>query len=167
MKEHGQQGLTLIELLVAASIAGIVLPVVAAGIFQITRGTVNVNRDQVIQQAFENASSWLTRDLSLAQTTDVVDEDPAVNSIRVDWVDETGWAVEGSESYYAIYSLSGTVLQRNYNGVTNNVARNVESISFSRSGDLITVSITCTFEGETESLVYFINPRPDEALTTQ
>ena len=129
-------------------------------------GTARVNNELVIQQDIDRASSWFNRDLSQAQTTDVVDGNPPVNSMRVDWVDLTGWATTGAESHYVEYDIvSGTTnLKREQDGSSGIVARYVSNIEFSRSGNLITVSITSTFGGGVEKLNYFVTPRTDGAL---
>ena len=165
MSMRGQRGFTLLELLVALGIGALVVPVVVMSIFQVTRGTARINRDLVIQQDMDNASAYFTRDLSQAQTTDLPDNGLPYPSMRVDWIDETGWAGE-NPAHYAVYSLSGSDLQREYDGVVSIVGRNVESIEFSRpvDSDFVTVSITSTYGGATENLSYFITPRTDNPL---
>ena len=158
-----QRGFTLVELLVAIAIAGLIAPVVVSGIFQVTRGTVRINTDLVVLQEIDGASAWINRDLSQAQTTNL-NVGETLNTMRVDWVDQTGWAVEGAESHFAEYTLSGTDLLREYDGETQIVARRVANIQFSRSGKFITVAITSTLRDRTETLSYFITPRSDGAL---
>ena len=158
-----QRGFTLVELLVAIAIAGLIMPVVASGIFQVTRGTVQINRDQVVLQDIDGASAWINRDLSQAQTTNLNDGE-TLDTMRVDWVDQTGWAAAGAESHFAEYTLSGTDLLREYDGETQIVARRVANIQFSRSGKFITVAITSTLRDSTVTLSYFITPRSDGAL---
>ena len=159
----GQRGFTLIEILVAMAIAGMIIPVVAAGIFQVSRGTVRINADLVILQDIDGASAWINRDLSQAQATNL-NEGETLDTMRVDWIDQTGWAVEGAESHFAEYTLSGTDLLREYDGETQIVARRVADIQFSRSGKFITVAITSTLRDTTATLSYFITPRSDGAL---
>ena len=159
-----QRGFTLIEILVAIAVGGLIVPVVVSGIFAVTRGTVQINTDLVILQDIDGASAWIASDLSQALTSDVVDLDPPVDHMRVDWVDQTGWAVEGSESHFAEYTLSGTDLIRDFDGVTQIVARRIADIQFSRSDKFITVAITSTLRNTTESLTYFVTPRADGAL---
>lgn len=162
---RGQRGFTLIEILMAVAITGMIMPVVASAIYLISRGTVRMNNDFVIQQDIDSASNWFNRDLSQAQTIDLADGAPSVNHVRVDWNDLTGWATEGAEGHYAVYTLSGTNLMRNYDGGTPSIAaRRVANIQFSRSGRFITVTITSSLRGQAETLTYFITPRTDGAL---
>ncbi len=163
MSGRAQHGFTLIELLVAAAIGGLILPVIVTSIFQMTRITARANKDFVVQLDIDTASSYFSRDLTQAKTTDLIDGVPA-NSMRVDWVDETGWAPEGAGSHFIEYTLSGTNLLRNYDGATSIAARRVADITFTRSGKFITVTIKSTLGGLERSLSYFVTPRADAAF---
>ena len=145
------------------AISGLIVPVIVSGIFAVTRGTQQINTDLVILQDIDGASAWINRDLSQALTTNL-NESETLNTMRVDWVDLTGWAVEGAESHFAEYTLSGTNLLREYDGETQIVARRVANIEFSRVGNFVTVAITSTLRDTTESLSYFVTPRTDGAL---
>jgi prepilin-type N-terminal cleavage/methylation domain-containing protein len=158
-----ERGFTLVELLVAIAIGGLIAPVVVSGIFLVTRGTDQINADLVILQDIDGASAWINRDLSQALTTNL-NELETLNTMRVDWVDQTGWAEEGSESHFAEYTLVGTDLMREFDGETQIVARRIANIEFSRVENFITVAITSTLRNTTESLTYFVTPRADGAL---
>ena len=158
-----QRGFTLIEILVAMAIGGLLVPVVVSGIFAVTKGTAKINTDLVILQDIDGASAWINRDLSQAMTTNL-NENETLNTMRVDWVDLTGWATEGAESHFAEYTVIGTDLMREYDGATQIVARRIENIAFSRVGNYITVAITSTLRDATLSLTYFVTPRTDGAL---
>ena len=161
---HGQRGFTLLEILLAMAIAGMIMPVVASSIFLISRGTVRMNNDFVIQQDIDGASNWFNRDLSQARTIDLADPALPVNHVRVDWIDLTGWAT--SDGHYVEYTLDGTNLMRNYDGTVSIAARRVAEIWFSRSGRFITVAIQSSLRGQAETLTYFITPRTDGDLIT-
>ena len=161
---RSQFGFTLVELLMALAVSGLILPVIVTSIVQITRGTTEINDDLVVQQDIEVASGWFTRDLSLAFTTDVLDLAAPVDHMRVDWVDQTGWAVEGSEAHYVEYTLAAPLLMRNYDGTSHIVARHISSIGFSRSGTYITISVTSMSDDQAVSLNYFVDPRPEGAF---
>lgn len=154
----------MIEIMMAMAIAGMIMPVVASSIFLITRGTVRMNNDFVVQQDIDSASNWVNRDLSQALTIDLADGAPSVNHVRVDWTDLTGWATQGSEGHYVEYTISGTNLMRNYDGAASIAARRIADIQFSRSGRFITVAITSSLREQAETLSYFITPRTDGAL---
>ncbi len=143
----GQRGFMIIEILMAMAIAGMIMPVIATSMFQISRGTITMNNDFVIQQDIDVASNWFNRDLSQAVTTNLANEgtiildDAGVTNLRVDWIDLTGWATQGSEGHYVEYTLSGTNLIRNYDGTSTIAARRISDIQFSRSGRFITVIV--------------------------
>ena len=145
------------------AIGGLLVPVVVSGIFAVTKGTAKINTDLVILQDIDGASAWINRDLSQAMTTNL-NENETLNTMRVDWVDLTGWATEGAESHFAEYTVVGTDLMREYDGATQIVARRISNIAFSRGGNYITVAITSTLRDTTLSLTYFVTPRTDGAL---
>ena len=163
MTRRRERGFTLIEILVAMAIGGLLVPVVVSGIFAVTKGTAKINTDLVILQDIDGASAWINRDLSQAMTTNL-NENETLNTMRVDWVDLTGWATEGAESHFAEYTVVGTDLMREYDGATQIVARRIENIAFSRVGNYITVAITSTLRDTTVSLSYFVTPRTDGDL---
>ena len=161
---RSQRGFTLIEILVTAAIGGLVLPVLVTSIYQITRITTTANKEFVIQLDIENASSYFTRDLALGESTDLPGDGIPRDNIRIDWIDQTGWAVQGDEAHYAQYTVSGTNLLRNYDGTTTIVGRRISDIEFKRSGKYITISITSSLRGEAQSLNYFVTARADKAF---
>ena len=163
---RSQRGFTSVELLVGVAIAGMILPVVTIAIFQMSRGTTSINTDFVIQLDIDSTSSWFSRDLSQALTTDVLDGASPVNSMRVDWIDQTGWALPGQELHYAKYYIEPgtTLLKRDYDGTISTVGRYMADIQFSRSANYITIVISSSFSGKAETLTYFVTPRTDGAL---
>ena len=164
MSMRSQRGFTLIEILVTAAIGGLIMPVLVTSTYQMTRITTSANKEFVIQIDIENASSYFTRDLALGESTDLGGGPNVENHMRVDWIDQTGWAAVGDEAHYAEYTLSGTNLLRNYDGTTTIVARRISDIEFSRVGKYITISITSSLRGKAETLSYFVTARVDEAF---
>ena len=161
---RGQRGFTLVEILLAAGITGLIMPVLAMSIFQVISAPARVNTALVIQQDIDLASRWFSRDLSQAKTTDLVNGASSVNHARIDWTDETAWAVSGLEAHYVEYTLSGTNLLRNFDGTTSIAGRRVSDIQFSRSGKYITIAITSSLGGKAQTLSYYVTPRADGAL---
>ena len=171
----GQKGFTLLEILVALAIGGLIVPATAASIWQIVTGTSGVNTSLIVQQDLDIASSWFTRDLSQTLNTDVVSDDPPVSSMSLSWIDETK-AGETSPVHCVRYYVepATTLLKRNYDGGSGSdctvdgtvgiVGRYVDSILFSRSGDFITVAITSSQGGEATALSYFVTPRSDKGI---
>ncbi|MFC1994112.1 type II secretion system protein J [Chloroflexota bacterium] len=157
-----QRGFTLAEIVVVMALAGLILPAVGTAIWQVSTGTKDLNNDYIIQNDIQLASSWFTRDLSQAQTDDLIDEGDPVDQIRMDWVDETGWGAESENaSHYAEYSLSGTNMLRNYDGNVKTIATNISDLEFSRTGEVVTVLITSSIGEEARTLNYFVTRRPE------
>ena len=175
MNMLGQKGFTLLEILVAPAIGGLIVPATSAAIWQIATSTSGINTSFIVQQDLDIASSWFARDLSQTRTTDVVSDDPPVSSMSVGWLDETA---DGSAHCVRYYVEDGTtLLKRNFDGgggvdcmvdgTLNTVGRYVASILFSRSGDFITVAITSSQGGEATALSYFVTPRSDKGIDLQ
>ena len=167
MSLRSEKGFTLLELMAATAVMGLILPLVISFTFQVIQGTARTNQDMVIQRDLDNASIWLNRDLSQAQRTNLADQETQVNNIRVEWLDETGWAGNNPE-HYVEYSLSGSHLLRDYDGTISIAARNVASIIFSRTCtsvcEIISVSTTSAYSSATTTLNHNITPRTDNPL---
>ena len=157
-----QQGFKLIELLVGAAIAGLIMPTVVSMIFQLATGTSRVTADLIVQQDINTLSAFISGDIAQAQAIDLVNEASPVDHMRVDWIDETGWATPGDESHYVEYTLSPPQVLRNLDGVTLVAGKYVDDIQFSRDDKFITVVLTSSLSGHAETLTYYVTPRPDE-----
>lgn len=168
MSINSEKGFTLLELMAATAVMGLILPLVITFTFQVIRGTARIQQDLVIQQDLDNASTWFTRDLSQAQTIDL-DNGETKPSLRIDWVDETGWGSDsGSPAHYVEYTLDAPNLLRDYDGTVSIVGRNVAAIEFSRTCpsicEVVSVKITSAYSGATATLDYNITPRTDAPL---
>ena len=173
MSTKRQRGFTLIELLVGTAVMGMLMPVVGASIFQMVRGTDRINDENVALADVDNAANWLSRDLTLAQ--DVLDPgtlNPLVDcgsgtqpDIRLEWLDQSGWATEGEEEHYAEYRVrSGTtILEREYDGAIFVAGRSITAVSFCQEAvGLIQLGITSASAGpdpSTKTLFFYINQR--------
>ena len=170
MMGRDQKGLTLIELLVALAISGMLLTGLVAAIFQVIRHTDSNNTTITAVNQIEKAGRWIAGDAQMAQSTNLHPDEPAVDTLTLYWTDWTDWGdgyakPDDFKDYSFTYSLSGTELQRkdNYNGTTTTVARFISDVEFSLSGGIITAKITSSPKGEdwhTEWRRYQIDPRP-------
>ena len=159
MSMRSRMGFTLIEILIAMVVAGLILPPLATAIYQMTRVTMRVNREVVVQSDIDVASSYFNRDLSQAQRTVLADGGQA-SDLRVDWRDQTQYGQANPDHYAHYYIDAGTsLLMRDYDGTVSIVARHVEAVLFARSGNLITVTITSTLDKQSQQLSYLIEPR--------
>ena len=150
-----QKGITLVETIVAAGIASMLIGVLGSAIFLFTRTTEQGNNELRALHDVQNTGHWLTRDGKMAEATDLVDGAGPVGNMTMNWTD-------GGLAYTVTYSLSGTDLQRDYNGAAITVARYVSSVGFSISQGIITANLTSSPGGRwgtTEEVTYEIYPR--------
>ena len=172
MRDH--RGFTLLELVVGLAVAGLVMPLIASTIFQLTRGTEQISARTVSTADVANLAPWLHRDLAVAHTiVDPATQAPLIDcttgtqpSIRVSWTDQTGWGAADPE-HYAEYSIEPgtTVLTREYDGVVGVVARHVTGLAFCQdTSGIVQLDVTSTVQGTTattKSLSFFVVPRAE------
>jgi prepilin-type N-terminal cleavage/methylation domain-containing protein len=133
-------GYTLLEMLLALAISGAIIGIIASSYAQILKGKVGITQKSIAMTNIDSAIHWLTRDLVLAQTTNL-GQSPASN-MTLAWTDQTSWADPGNISHNVSYGLSGTNLMRTYDGQITTVARNMTAVAFSINGTIFNVSIT-------------------------
>ena len=172
-------GFTALELILVIAIGAVLLPVIVTSIFQIIRGTDRSNSENIALATIDNASSWLSRDLALAQKTNLNPPDCS-SSIRGEWLDETGpqWAGENPR-HFVNYLLQDSTLRRKYGDVIDLsdversdtvVGQHITSISFcppSGTNNFITVNITSRSgdtDPQTKTLLFYSSPRPEKFL---
>lgn len=152
----------------AMAVGGMVMAGILTGIFQILYGTGEIKRESVALADIDNAAHWLTRDVVMGQSTDLVDGAPEVSQMTMTWNDYTGWAgEEGYVSHSVTYTYSGTELQRNYDGVVTTIGRYLTDVGFSLDGRCVTVALTSSPEGESRSAVtrtYLIHMRAEQGF---
>ncbi len=150
----GERGVTLVELLVATAISATIMGMMAKSwdtIF-LSQGT-----GQAIVAAsvdLQTADYWITLDGQTAQTTDLVDGGPPGSSMTLTW---------GDGGQTSTYSLSGTELRRDFNGIVKTLAWNASSVSFSRQGRLITVALSLVPPGPwgvSQQSTFYVRLRP-------
>ena len=139
--KNSQKGMALVELLVAVAITGLIVGGLGTAIYMIVTATERGNDEATVLHDIRNPSYWISYDAQMTDTTDLVDGDPGVDSMILEWIDEHG------NSHYSSYSLSGTELKRTYDGMTTTVARYVSSIEFSISGNLLTFHLESAMGG--------------------
>ncbi len=168
MSNHRRRGFTLLEVLLAVAVAGLVMPLVVSSIFQIFQGTGRIRDDTVVLADIDNVSAWISRDLSQAQQTDLSTCPTTQSTVRADWIDETDWGSASPQHFAEYYIEPGTtLLKRNYDGTVGIVGRNVTAISLCQEASgLIHMDITVSAEGAdptTKTLVYYISLRPERS----
>jgi len=144
-----QKGFTLIEVLVVTAIGGVLVMGIMLSIFNIVWGTGRTNSQVVALTDVNHAALSIKKDLMMTQYTNLTDGSPVPqSSVTLSWIDYTGFESENqSSSHSSSYTLSGTELQRNYDGTVSIVGRNIASIGFTQNGKAINVVITATGSG--------------------
>lgn len=148
-KLQNERGASLVELLVAIAISLMIFSVLSTALVQFVLTTRWGNNQLQATSDIQVASLWLGRDvLEAASFT------PGTGSIygTLSWADTT-------QQYLYRYDSGGTSLVREHydSGVlqsTTTVARGIQSqgdVTFNISGKLLTVSITATAGGESET----------------
>ena len=77
----------------------------------------------------------------MAASTDLMEEADPVDHLTLTWIERYDFV---NIPHSSSYSLEGTQLRRDYDGIVTIVARNISKIEFSQTGRLLTVSISCT-----------------------
>lgn len=140
-KQDRQKGMTLLELMAAMAIMVLVMVGALAVIFQEYGGTDIAKTKVTAAHEISNAARRISQDGMMAENTNLTEEVDPVNQLTLNWIDRYDFANIPHSSNYTLY---GTELRRNYDGVETTVARNISQLEFSQSGDLLTVSISCT-----------------------
>jgi len=160
-----EKGFTLIELVLALAVGSIVLTGAVLSIYSILVTTGRGSHQTVALTDINRAALVIRNDLLMTQTTDLVDGVPK-SSANLTWIDyTTSFGGDGSTSHSSIYTLAGKQLQRNYDGTVGIVGRNVTSISFTRSGQAVTVIIATsntTPPSGIETIKFSVHLRPEE-----
>jgi prepilin-type N-terminal cleavage/methylation domain-containing protein len=121
-----QAGMTMVELIVAVAITGIIVVFLGTAIYQIITVSAYGNDRLTALHEVQNAAYWLN-----------VDGQGAVNAAGGSQL-----VLTLSDNSTITYSLSGTNLLRSSAGPSMTVARNISSASFSVSGRVITINLT-------------------------
>jgi len=161
-----QRGFTLLEMLLAILIGSLIAGGITATIFQVVMGSARTNNHMTAVRQVQNAGYWVSHDAQMAQNVTV----GAASGfpLTLSWIDSD------SKTNQAIYSLenmsSGTLkqLRRTFSKTaettkTGIMAQFIDSASTScaLNNGVLTLNVTATVGGQTETRVYDVIPRPD------
>lgn len=158
-----EKGFTLVELLVALAVGSVILTVAVPSIYQVIYSTARSNNQVVALTDINRAALAIRNDLLMTQTTDL--GSVPKSSANLTWTDYTTSFGSSWASHSSSYSLSGKELRRTYDGKVGIVGRNVISLSFTQSGQFVTVVIATsntTPPSGIETIKFGVHLRPEE-----
>ena len=139
-------GVTLVEMIVVTGIVSVSVGLVGGGIFQVLSIQRTWRDDVSATRELRHAESWIARDAFNTMTTDLIADDPSVDTMTLQWTDST------ETVHTVVYGLSGPFLERTEGSEVTQVARAVTAVGFSLSGQTLTFDLTVEAEsGGTES----------------
>jgi prepilin-type N-terminal cleavage/methylation domain-containing protein len=156
---NSQRGFTLIEMLIAVAVSGILATGIVTTTFQIYHENQRATRSMKVVQNVENAGFWVSRDALSAQN--------ATSSgfpLILTWQD---W---GGNAYQITYDLVSGNLQRNVsvNGgtisqsiVAQLINNDASLTNYNFSNGVLTFTVTSTVETTSETRTYQIKLRPE------
>lgn len=144
-----QAGITLVELVTALGIAAFVMAFVGTAMYQFYRVTAWGNQRMLLASDLQTAELWLGRDVVQAYLF-TYEAAPSYGSLTI----ATSTGDRGIR--YAYDSAESTLTRTDLtSGVTTTVAHDIADASdvvFSRAGQRLTVSVTATRSGQTDSI---------------
>ena len=146
---NGQKGMTMVELLVAIAVTGIIVVFLGTAIYQIITVSAYGNDRLTAMHELQNSAHWFNLDGQKAVTANVNGE----------------LLLTISETSSITYSLVGKELRRTADGSPMTLARNITSADFSIDNRVITMSLTSSPEGRdnvSENGTYKVYLRPAE-----
>lgn len=172
-----QRGFTLIELVLAMAVSGLLVATATAAIYQTVKSEAKNNGTAIALTDIDRAVHWLTQDTGQGQTTDLIDGAPPVSSMTLWWQDLTSWALEDEAvSHYVTYCFnqdctdppcdaeSTRELRRDCDGEITTVGKYLTTVEFSLDGRIITVTLTSSapsYPNESETRTYKLYLRPE------
>jgi len=137
----GQKGMTLVEVIIGTAIAGAITAGLGLAIFNLVTVTDRGNSETNALHDLQNAVYWISLDAKMAASTDLVEDNPPTDSLRLDWVDG------GGNAHYSDYYLSGTQLIRDHDSIVTTAARYITTLQFTVSGSNLNYYIESAPQG--------------------
>jgi prepilin-type N-terminal cleavage/methylation domain-containing protein len=131
MTRRREAGFTLVELIVAVALLGLLAATMGGLIFQIIQTTETGYEESVTNYELQNVGYWFHRDV---QDTTAVTTGASLVLTQADNSTRT-------------YLVSGTDLLRQSDGPTLTLSQNVSSANFSRSGQVVSMTVVIAPSG--------------------
>ena len=104
--QRSEKGFTLIEVMIAVAIMGIIMPVIAMTTTALLTNHQQANDHNVILHQVQNAGYWISRDVQMAK--DVIFDDPSGFPLTLDIPVDT----DENNNYSVDYLFDGNKLKR-------------------------------------------------------
>jgi prepilin-type N-terminal cleavage/methylation domain-containing protein len=146
---NGQKGMTMVELLVAVTVTGIIVVFLGTAIYQIITVSGYGNDRLTAMHELQNSAYWFNFDGQGAKSA----------------AGGGGLILTLTDNSTITYSLTGTELRRTAGGSSMTLARNITNANFSIDNRVITMSLTSSPEGRdnaSENGTYKVYLRPAE-----
>ena len=144
-----QKGFTLVELLIATAITGLIVSFLGTAIYQIFTVTEYGNDKMTAMHELQNAAHWVSLDGQMASMANV----------------SNGLVLTLPDDSSITYAVVGTELRRTAGEFPMTLAQNISDVSFSVENRIITMTITSSPEGRpsvSEQGTYKVYLRPVE-----
>jgi len=144
-----QAGMTMVELIVAVAVTGVIVTFLGTAIYQITTVSEYGNNRLTALHELQNAAHWFNQDSQGAR-------------------EATGGGqliLTLSDNSTVSYSLVGTELRRASGGPQMTLARNITLANFSINNRIVTMSLTSSPAGRddvSQNGTYMVSLRPAE-----
>jgi len=164
-----QMGFTLVEVILAIAISGIITGGITMTIFQVITGNIRTGNHMTAVRQVQNAGYWVSHDAQMAQS---VDATGASGFLVLTWTD---WANDDHQVVYSL--LENNELQRSHsiNGVTETslVAQFIDvtekdgkpQTRCEFTNGVLTFTVTASIgtgsQEQSETRIYEVAPRPD------
>ena len=149
-----QKGFTLVELVIAAAITGLIVTSLGVAVQQTFTVTDSGNDRMLATHELQNAARWVSYDGQMAST-----------ATSEEFEDELVLALTLPDDSSITYTVVDTELRRTAGESQMTLARNISSISFSIENRTITMTITSSPPGRaniSEQGTYKVYLRPTE-----
>lgn len=156
---RSQKGFTLVELVIAIALAGIIGAAITVSTHQVITGTTLSNDRNTAVNQVRNACHWISRDVQMAQTVD--DNPGGARLLELTWVE---WAGTPRTVYYV---LQVGELWRHYGGQQTLIAQYIKpkgagtDCHWDELEKVLSVNISAEVSGKTETRAFQVKPRPD------
>jgi prepilin-type N-terminal cleavage/methylation domain-containing protein len=156
-------GFTLIELVMALAVSGILLSAISASLYQVFTNSQKNTAHMLAVKQVENAVHFLVRDVEMAQHVRTSGLDTG-EVLELSWTD---WEAVETVITYSWDSTNHTLIRdHSRDGTSTTIAYavvNAPVISpqpFTASDQKLLINITCTVAGHNEERALEIAPRP-------